>query len=66
MQIATNTFIIPHVTLTILRKAFVLRIIFFDISFDKLEKWPNERGYNEKLVSKKILKARSQSRETLR
>ena len=39
--------------------------IFFDIHCNNLEKWLSERGYSEKLVRKKILKARSQSRETL-
>ena len=38
---------------------------FFDIHCNNLEKLPSERGYSEKLVRKKILKARSQSRETL-
>ena len=32
---------------------------------NNLEKWLSERGYREKLVCKEILKARSQSRETL-
>ena len=39
--------------------------IFFDIHCNNLEKWLSERGYSEKLVRKEILKARSQSRETL-
>ena len=38
---------------------------FFDIHCNNLEKWLSERGYSEKLVRKEILKARSQSRETL-
>ena len=38
---------------------------FFDIHCNNLEKLPSERGYSEKLVRKKILKAKSQSRETL-
>ena len=38
---------------------------FFDIHCNNLEKWLSERGYSEKLVRKKILKARSESRETL-
>ena len=37
----------------------------FDIHCNNLEKWLNEKGYSEKLVHKEILKARSQSRETL-
>ena len=76
LQIVTNTFILPRVTFTIVRKAFhtvkhyaltefVLRIIFFDIYCNNLEKWLSERAYSEKLVRKEILKARSQSRETL-
>ena len=39
--------------------------IFFDISCDNLEKWLSERGYSKKLVRKEILKARSQSGETI-
>ena len=38
---------------------------FFDIHCNDLEKWLSERDYSEKLVRKEILKARSQSRETL-
>ena len=38
---------------------------FFDIHCNNLEKWLSERGYSKKLVRKEILKARSQSRETL-
>ena len=38
---------------------------FFDIRCNNLEKWLSERGYNEKLIHKEILKARSQSRQTL-
>ena len=38
---------------------------FFDIHCNNLEKWLRERGYSKKLVPKEILKARSQSRETL-
>ena len=38
---------------------------FFDIHCNNLEKWPSEKGYNENLVRKEILKARSHSRETL-
>ena len=39
--------------------------IFFYIPCNNFEKWLSERGYSEKLVPKEILKARSQSRETL-
>ena len=74
--IVTNTFILPRVTLTFVRKAFrvfkhytltelALRIIFFDIYCNNLEEWLGERGYSEKLVRKEILKARSQLTETL-
>ena len=38
---------------------------FFDIHCNNLEKWLSKSGYSEKLVRKEILKARSQSRETL-
>ena len=38
---------------------------FFDIHCNNLEKWLSERGYSKTLVRKEILKARSQSRETL-
>ena len=76
LQIATNTFILLHVTLTTVRKAFrtvkhyaltefVLRLfscLFYD---HNLEKSLTERGYSEKLNRKEILKARSQSRETI-
>ena len=76
LQILTNTFILPLVTLTIVRKAFrivkhyaltelVLRVIFFDVHYNNLEKWLSEKGYSEKLVHKEIQKARSQTRETL-
>ena len=44
---------------------FSLRNFFFDIHCNNLEKWLSERRYSEKLVRKEILKARSQSRETL-
>ena len=33
---------------------------FFDIQFNNLKKWLNERGYCEKLVRKEVLKARNQ------
>ena len=39
--------------------------MFFDIYCNNLEKWLSERACSEKLVRKEILKARSQSRETL-
>ena len=75
LQIATNTFILSHVTLSFRRnipysQALHLYWIcsknnFFDIHCNNLEKWLSERGYSEKLVRKEILKARSQSRETL-
>ena len=38
---------------------------FFDSHCNNLEKWLSERGYSENLVHKEILKARSQSTETL-
>ena len=38
---------------------------FFDIHYRNLQKWLSKRDYNEKLVRKEILKAGSQSRETL-
>ena len=38
---------------------------FFDFHCNNLEKWLRERDYREKLVRKEILKARTQSRETL-
>ena len=76
LQIVTNIFILPRVTLTICKKSILYsqalclyRICsknnFFDIHCNNLEKWLSERGYSEKLVCKEILKARSQSRETL-
>ena len=76
LQIATNTFILPCVILTIVRKAFcivkhyaltkfVLRIFFFHNHYNNLEKWLSERVYREKLVIKEILKARSQSSKSL-
>ena len=37
----------------------------FDIHCNNLEKWLSEGDYSEKLVRKEILKARSQSKETL-
>ena len=68
LQIVTNIFILPRVTLTIVRKAFRIfkhYAIFFDIHCNNLERWLSERGYSEKLARKEILNARSQSRETL-
>ena len=76
LQILTNTFILPLVTLSIVRKAFrivkhyaltelILRVIFFDVHYNNLEKWLSEKGYSEKLVHKEIQKARSQTRETV-
>ena len=45
--------------------AFHLNQIFSKNNFLTFKKCPNKRGYSEKLVRKEILKARSQSRETL-
>ena len=75
--IARNTFILPRVILTIVRKAF--RIVknyaltefffsknaFFDIHCNNLEKWLSGGGYSEKLGRKEILKDRIESREIL-
>ena len=58
LQIVTNTFILPCVTLCKKKNNF------FDIHCNNLEKWLSDRGYSETLVRKEILKARSQSRET--
>ena len=76
LQIFTNSFILPRVTIIIVRKAFrtvkhypltkfVLRIIFLTFIVVVSKKWLSERGYSEKLVPKETVKAGSQSRETL-
>ena len=76
LQLVTNTFILPRVTLIIVRKAFrivkhyaltkfVLRIIFLTFIVIIYRKWLIARGYSERSVHKEILKVRSQSRETL-
>ena len=41
------------------------RNIFFDIHCNNIEKCLSNRSYSKKLVHKEILKARSQSRETV-
>ena len=68
LQIVTNTFIVRKSILY--SQGLCLNRIcsknnFFDIDSNNLEKWLSEKDYSEKLVCKEILKARSQSRETL-
>ena len=42
-----------------------LRFVFFHIHCNNFKKCLSERSYSEKLIHKEILKARSQSRDTL-